>query len=100
MCHISAHVSRLDRQSGVLAKTAIRAFEAGCGKAASLQLPIQPGRDDFCSQSAMWLHVGAAMTDGNIDQRCRYLMNAVEIVPPVRLGNVLHTTQDVKHRSV
>lgn len=85
----------LDRQTIVVAISAVLAPEHLSGLLIAAELPVQPGHRDFSGDSAILFVEGTAMTHGDIDRRDRHMRDASVIVHPILIGNVFGAAQDV-----
>ena len=65
----------------------------------ALQLPLQPGQSRNSEFSTMRLTIGTAMTYGEVHSKSRYVVDAMEIVHTITIGDIGLTTEQVHNRS-
>ena len=71
----------------------------GCASV-SFEHPVEPCQGDYAELSAVGLAVGAAMSDGIVHRYGHYVVDPVEVVHAVLIGDVLGTAEQVEHGGV
>ena len=78
-----------------LREAAVLALEHLCGLLVALQLPIEPAECNNGELAAMRLPIGATVTHGIIRCTGRHVVNPMEVVHAVLVGDVLLAAKDV-----
>ena len=88
------------RPSLALQDSTVLAHEHLLRLSITLQLPLQPSQGSNCELTTMGLTIGTAMPYGEVDGTGRHVVNAVEVIHAVLVGNIFLTTQQIHNGSV
>ena len=59
---------------------------------AALQLPVKPSQGHHCELTTMRFAIGSAMTNGKVGSTSRHVVDLVEVVHTIAIGDILWTT--------
>jgi len=90
----------LDRPSLTLLESAWIAEQHLASFSIALELPIEPGNGRNAELATMRLTIGASMTDRIVDSYDWHVVDTMEIVHAIGIGNVTLATEQIEHRCV
>ena len=90
----------LDGPSLALQQSAVLTHEHLLGILVTLQAPVEPGQGRDRELTTMGLTIGTTMTHGIVDGTGRHVVDTVEVVHTVLVGDILLATQQIHDRGV